>query len=66
VVIGFNQTTYSANEDAGNVVVAVAVLSGTLGQDVNVSVSTANSGSAEGKRGYSGEIMVDIFWYANI
>lgn len=51
--IGFDPTTYNVSEDAGNVMVTVAVLNGTLDQDVNVSVSTVNGGSAEGKRGYS-------------
>jgi len=39
------------NEDT-NVTVTVAVLSGTLDQDVNVSVSTVNGGSAEAGSDY--------------
>ena len=50
--IGFDPTTYNVSEDAGNVIVTVALLSGTLDQDVNVSVSAVNGGSAEGKSCY--------------
>ena len=46
--IGFNPITYSVNEDAGSVMVTVAVVSGTLNQDVEVSVSTV-AGSATGR-----------------
>lgn len=48
VVIGFNPITYNVSEDAGSVTVTVAVLSGTLDQDVEVSVSTVDD-SATGR-----------------
>ena len=48
MVIGFNPTAYNVSEDAGSVTVTVAVLSGTLDQDVEVSVSTVD-GSAIGR-----------------
>ena len=48
VVIGFNQTTYSVSEDAGSVTVSVSVMSGTISQDVIITLSTAPGGSATG------------------
>jgi len=48
VVIGFNPIAYNVSEDAGSVNVTVAVLSGTLDQDVKVSVSTVDD-SATGR-----------------
>ena len=48
VEIGFNPITYSVNENTGSVMVTVAVVSGTLNQDVEVSVSTV-AGSATGR-----------------
>ena len=48
VVIGFNQTTYSVREDAVSVTVSVSVISGTLSQDVIITLSTAPGGSATG------------------
>ena len=46
--IGFNQTTYSVREDAGNVTVSVSVMNGTISQDVIITLSTAPGGSATG------------------
>ena len=43
VTIGFNQTAYSVNEDAGSVSVTLSVQNGTLGRDVVVTLSTINS-----------------------
>ena len=48
VTIGFNQTTYSVREDAGSVAVSVSVMSGTISQDVIITLSTAPGGSATG------------------
>ena len=48
VVIGFNQTTYSVSEDAGSVAVSVSVMSGTISQDVIITLSTVPGGSATG------------------
>ena len=48
VTIGFNQTTYSVREDAGSVTVSVAVISGTISEDVIITLSTAPGGSATG------------------
>ena len=49
VTIGFNQTTYSVREDAGSVNVNVAVISGTISEDVIITLSTAPGGSATGE-----------------
>ena len=49
VVIGFNQTTYSVREDAGNVTVSVSVMNGTISQDVIITLSTAPGGTATGE-----------------
>ena len=48
VTIGFNQTTYSVSEDAGSVTVSVSVMSGTISQDVIITLSTVPGGSATG------------------
>ena len=48
VTIGFNQTTYSVREDAGSVTVSVSVISGTISEDVIITLSTALGGSATG------------------
>ena len=48
VVIGFNQTTYSVREDTGSVTVSVSVISGTISQDVIITLSTVPGGSATG------------------
>ena len=48
VTIGFNQTTYSVREDAGSFTVSVPVISGTISQDVIITLSTAPGGSATG------------------
>ena len=48
VTIGFNQTTYSVREDAGSVTVSVAVISGTISEDVIITLSTAPGGTATG------------------
>ena len=48
VTIGFNQTTYSVCEDAGSVIVSVAVINGTISQNVIITLSTAPGGSATG------------------
>ena len=48
VTIGFNQTTYSVREDAGSVTVSVSVMSGTISEDVIITLSTAPGGSATG------------------
>ena len=48
VVIGFNQTTYSVREDAGSVTVSVSVMSGTISEDVIITLSTTPGGSATG------------------
>ena len=48
VVIGFNQTTYSVREDAGSVTVSVSVMSGTISEDVIITLSTAPGGTATG------------------
>ena len=47
-IIGFNQTTYSVREDAGNVTVSVSVMNGTISEDVIITLSTAPGGSATG------------------
>ena len=47
--IGFNQTTYSVQEDAGNVTVSVSVMNGTISEDVIIILSTATGGSATGR-----------------
>ena len=46
--IGFNQSTYSVHEDAGSVTVSVSVISGTISQDVIITLSTAPGGTATG------------------
>ena len=48
VIIGFSQPTYDVAEGAGMVTVTVAVLNGTLDQDIEVTVSTMD-GSATGR-----------------
>ena len=48
VVIGFNQTTYSVQEDEGSVTVSVSVMNGTISEDVIITLSTAPGGSATG------------------
>ena len=48
VTFGFNQTTYSVREDAGSVTVSVSVMSGTISQDIIITLSTAPGGSATG------------------
>ena len=48
VTIGFNQTTYSVREDAGSVPVSVSVMSGTISQDVIITLSTSPGGTATG------------------
>ena len=48
VVIGFNQRTYFVSEDTGSVAVSVSVMSGTISQDVIVTLSTVPGGSATG------------------
>ena len=48
VVIGFNQRTYSVREDAGSVTVSVSVMSGTVSQDVIITLSTTLGGTATG------------------
>ena len=48
VTFGFNQTTYSVREDAGSVTVNVSVISGTISQDVIITLSTVPGGSATG------------------
>ena len=48
VVIGFNQRTYFVSEDAGSVTVSVSVMSGTISQDVIITLSTVPGGSATG------------------
>ena len=48
MVIGFNPIIYNVSEDSGSVNVTVAVLSGTLDRDVEVSVSTVDD-SAPGR-----------------
>ena len=40
--IGFNKTTYSVSEDAGNVTITLSVQSEVLDRDVIVTVSTVN------------------------
>ena len=45
-IIGFNQTTYSVHEDAGNVNIRVSVLSGAPVGDVIVTLSTVAGGTA--------------------
>ena len=49
VVIGFNQATYTVREDAGSVAVNVSVMSGTISQDVIITLSTVPGGSATGR-----------------
>jgi len=61
VRIGFDPTTYNVSEDAGNVMVTVAVLNGTLDQDVSVAVSTVNGGSAEAGSDYAATTMTLTF-----
>ena len=48
VTIGFNQTTRSVREDAGSVSVSVAVINGTISQDVIITLSTVPGGTATG------------------
>ena len=48
VVIGFNQRTYFVSEDTGSVTVSVSVMSGTISQDVIITLSTAPGGTATG------------------
>ena len=48
VTFGFNQTTYSVREDAGSVTVSVSVISGTISEDVIITLSTAPGGTATG------------------
>ena len=48
VVIGFNQATYTVREDAGSVTVSVSVMSGTISQDVIITLSTVPGGIATG------------------
>ena len=48
VTIGFDQTIYSVRENAGSVTVSVSVISGTISQDVIITLSTAPGGSATG------------------
>ena len=48
VTFGFNQTAYSVREDAGSVTVSVSVISGTISQDVIITLSTVPGGSATG------------------
>ena len=48
VVIGLNQRTYFVSEDAGSVAVSVSVMSGTISQDVIITLSTVPGGSATG------------------
>ena len=48
VTIGFSPTTYSVREDAGSVAVSVSVMSGTILQDVIVTLSTVPGRSATG------------------
>jgi len=43
VTIGFNTTSYSVREDAGNVSVNISVQAGTLDRDVIVTLTTMNS-----------------------
>ena len=45
VTIGFNKTTYSVSEDAGNVNVTLSVQTGTLDRDIIVTLATI-SGTA--------------------
>ena len=49
VTIGFNQTTYSVREDAGSVSISIAVINGTISQNVIIILSTAPGGSATGR-----------------
>ena len=48
VVIGLNQRTYFVSEDTGSVTVSVSVMSGTISQDVIITLSTVPGGSATG------------------
>ena len=49
VVIGFNQRTYFVSEDTGSVTVSVSVMSGTISQDVIITLSTVPGGTATGE-----------------
>ena len=49
VTIGFDQTTYSVREDAGNVTISVSVMSGTPVGDVIVTLLTDAGGTAAGR-----------------
>ena len=48
VTLGFNSTSYSVREDAGSISVSVSVMSGTVSQDVTVTLSVATDGTATG------------------
>ena len=49
VTIGFDQTTYSVREDAGNVTISVSVMSGAPVGGVIVTLSTVTGGTATGR-----------------
>ena len=42
ITVGFNKTTYSVSEDAGNVSITLSLQIGALDQDVLVTLSTVN------------------------
>ena len=48
VTFGFNQTTYSVREDAGNISIGVSVINGTISGDEILTLSTAAGGTATG------------------
>lgn len=48
VTFGFNQSTYSVREDAGNISIAVFVINGTISGDEILMLSTAAGGTATG------------------
>lgn len=62
--IGFNPATYNVTENVGNVMVTVAVLSGTPDRDVEVSVSTVD-GSATGREMHEEYLYGDFFHNLN-
>jgi len=49
IIAGFNQTTFSVREDAGNVTIRVSVRNGTPVGDVIVTLLTVASGTATGR-----------------
>ena len=53
VTLGFDSSAYSVREDAGSISVSVSVMSGTVSQDVTVTLSMATDGTATGAAQYN-------------